>query len=70
MSRPPPDAVPTSARMLAASQSYDAYRPATSPVALNAATVGNTGGNPESGLYFELRQQGQAFDPLRWVNLR
>jgi septal ring factor EnvC (AmiA/AmiB activator) len=34
------------------------------------ATVGNTGGNPESGLYFELRQQGQAFDPLRWVNLR
>ena len=39
------DAVPTSARMLAASQSYDAYRPATSPVALNAATVGNTGGS-------------------------
>ena len=34
------------------------------------ATVGNTGGNAESGLYFELRQQGQAFDPLRWVNLR
>ena len=34
------------------------------------ATVGNTGGNTESGLYFELRQQGQAFDPLRWVDLR
>jgi septal ring factor EnvC (AmiA/AmiB activator) len=34
------------------------------------ATVGNTGGNPESGLYFELRHQGQAFDPLRWVSLR
>lgn len=34
------------------------------------ATVGNTGGNPESGLYFELRHQGQAFDPLRWVRLR
>jgi murein hydrolase activator len=34
------------------------------------ATVGNSGGNPESGLYFELRHQGQAFDPLRWVSLR
>jgi septal ring factor EnvC (AmiA/AmiB activator) len=34
------------------------------------ATVGSSGGNPESGLYFELRYQGQAFDPLRWVGLR
>lgn len=34
------------------------------------ATVGNTGGSPESGLYFELRHQGQAFDPIRWVRLR
>lgn len=34
------------------------------------ATVGNTGGNPESGLYFELRHQGQAFDPINWVRLR
>ncbi|MDD5248857.1 MAG: peptidoglycan DD-metalloendopeptidase family protein [Rhodocyclaceae bacterium] len=34
------------------------------------ATVGNSGGNPESGLYFELRHQGQAFDPLRWASLR
>jgi septal ring factor EnvC (AmiA/AmiB activator) len=34
------------------------------------ATVGNTGGNPDSGLYFELRHQGQAFDPIRWVRLR
>jgi murein hydrolase activator len=34
------------------------------------ATVGNSGGNPESGLYFEIRHQGQAFDPLRWVALR
>jgi septal ring factor EnvC (AmiA/AmiB activator) len=34
------------------------------------ATVGSSGGNPESGLYFELRYQGQAFDPLRWVSLR
>jgi microcystin-dependent protein len=39
------DAVPTSARMLATSQNYDAYRPATTPVALNPATVGNTGGS-------------------------
>lgn len=34
------------------------------------ATVGSSGGNQESGLYFELRHQGQAFDPLRWVGLR
>ncbi len=34
------------------------------------ASVGNSGGNPESGLYFELRQQGQAIDPLKWVSLR
>lgn len=34
------------------------------------ATVGNSGGNPESGLYFELRHQGQPFDPSRWVSLR
>ncbi len=34
------------------------------------ATVGNSGGNPQSGLYFELRYQGQAFDPLKWASLR
>lgn len=34
------------------------------------ATVGNTGGNPDSGLYFEIRYQGKAFDPLRWVSLK
>jgi septal ring factor EnvC (AmiA/AmiB activator) len=34
------------------------------------ATVGNSGGNPESGLYFELRHRGQAFDPLGWVSVR
>jgi septal ring factor EnvC (AmiA/AmiB activator) len=34
------------------------------------ATVGSSGGSQESGLYFELRYQGQAFDPLRWVRLR
>ena len=34
------------------------------------AAVGNSGGNPESGLYFELRQQGQTVDPLKWVSLK
>lgn len=32
------------------------------------ATVGNSGGNPESGLYFELRHQGKPLDPLAWVS--
>ena len=31
------------------------------------ASVGNSGGNAESGLYFELRHQGKAFDPIAWV---
>lgn len=31
------------------------------------ATVGNTGGNPDSGLYFELRHRGQPFDPMKWA---
>jgi septal ring factor EnvC (AmiA/AmiB activator) len=34
------------------------------------ASVGASGGNPESGLYFELRYQGKPFDPLPWVTLR
>lgn len=34
------------------------------------ATTGASGGNEESGLYFELRHLGKAFDPLRWVRLR
>lgn len=34
------------------------------------AAVGASGGNPESGLYFELRYQGKPFDPLPWVTLR
>lgn len=33
------------------------------------ATVGNSGGNRESGLYFELRHQGKPFDPLTWVKI-
>ena len=34
------------------------------------ASVGNSGGNPESGLYFELRHNGRPFDPLSWVRLK
>jgi septal ring factor EnvC (AmiA/AmiB activator) len=31
------------------------------------ASAGNTGGNEESGLYFELRHRGKAIDPAGWV---
>ena len=31
------------------------------------ATVGASSGSQESGLYFELRHLGKAFDPLRWL---
>ncbi len=34
------------------------------------ATVGNSGGNPDSGLYFEIRHQGQPIDPLKWASLK
>jgi septal ring factor EnvC (AmiA/AmiB activator) len=34
------------------------------------ATVGASGGNEQTGLYFELRHLGIAFDPLRWVALK
>ena len=34
------------------------------------AAIGNSGGNPDSGLYFELRYQGKPFDPLPWVKLK
>lgn len=34
------------------------------------ASVGNSGGNPDSGLYFELRYKGKPFDPLPWVKLK
>ena len=32
------------------------------------AAAGNSGGNEHSGLYFELRYQGRALDPLAWIN--
>jgi septal ring factor EnvC (AmiA/AmiB activator) len=31
------------------------------------ATVGNSGGNKEFGLYFELRHKSKPFDPMRWM---
>ena len=31
------------------------------------ASAGNSGGNEQSGLYFEMRYQGRAFDPLAWI---
>ena len=31
------------------------------------ARVGNSGGNPETGLYFEVRFKGSPFDPLSWI---
>jgi len=34
------------------------------------AEVGNTGGNAQSGLYFEMRFQGRPFDPLGWAVAR
>jgi septal ring factor EnvC (AmiA/AmiB activator) len=34
------------------------------------ATVGHSGGNEQTGLYFELRHLGRPFDPLRWVKLK
>lgn len=33
------------------------------------AIVGNSGGNPDSGLYFELRYRGKPFDPLTWIKI-
>lgn len=40
----------------------DAVRP-SEPI----ATVGNSGGRSETGLYFELRRQGEAIDPGQWL---
>ncbi len=31
------------------------------------ATVGNSGGQPDSGLYFEMRHQSRPVNPLQWV---
>jgi septal ring factor EnvC (AmiA/AmiB activator) len=34
------------------------------------ATVGASGGNTATGLYFELRHQGKPFDPSGWLNFK
>ncbi|MBC7804022.1 MAG: peptidoglycan DD-metalloendopeptidase family protein, partial [Candidatus Parcubacteria bacterium] len=34
------------------------------------ATVGQSGGNEQTGLYFEMRHLGRPFDPLPWVKLK
>jgi len=34
------------------------------------AAAGNTGGQEDTGLYFELRHQGKPFDPMNWVASR
>ena len=34
------------------------------------ATVGNSGGNADSGLYFEMRYQSRPFDPMGWIGLK
>jgi septal ring factor EnvC (AmiA/AmiB activator) len=34
------------------------------------AAVGQSGGHPDSGLYFEMRHEGRPFDPLTWVSVR
>jgi len=33
------------------------------------AATGNSGGNAETGLYFEMRYQSRPFDPMGWVRL-
>lgn len=34
------------------------------------ATAGSSGSRQETGLYFEMRRRGRAFDPLKWVKIR
>ena len=34
------------------------------------AAVGNSGGNPEYGVYFELRHRSNPFDPLAWCDVK
>ena len=31
------------------------------------AAVGNSGGQPDTGLYFEMRHQSRPVNPLQWV---
>ena len=34
------------------------------------ALVGNSGGNPSNGLYYELRKNSKPFNPLKWTTLK
>lgn len=34
------------------------------------AAVGNSGGNEDSGLYFELRHESKPFDPMKWIDIK
>jgi len=34
------------------------------------ATVGNSGGSNDSGLYFAVRYKGNSTDPLKWLARR
>jgi septal ring factor EnvC (AmiA/AmiB activator) len=34
------------------------------------AVTGSSGGNEETGLYFEMRHLGRPFDPRQWVQLK
>jgi len=34
------------------------------------ASVGNSGGNETSGLYYELRSHSKPFDPISWSTFR
>jgi murein hydrolase activator len=36
----------------------------------NIASVGNSGGNADAGLYFEMRHRSKPFDPLGWCVIR
>jgi len=33
-------------------------------------SAGNSGGHPETGLYFELRHQGATLNPMQWISLK
>ncbi|MDR1848619.1 MAG: peptidoglycan DD-metalloendopeptidase family protein [Zoogloeaceae bacterium] len=33
-------------------------------------STGNSGGHPETGLYFELRHQGATLNPMQWISLK
>jgi len=34
------------------------------------AAIGNSGGNENYGLYFELRHEGNPMDPTKWIRGR